>query len=459
MLAACLAFAGCDCLALHQFLHGSPFWPAKNGDPLRTGASSYVAPALGTPAWTFEEADSGVISATPLIDENRSVYLTSRSGRVYKFDLHGNLLWRYQAHGSLSLSLTMLPSVSAILDGMIFNALVDGTVFALDIATGKERWARKVAVNIGADSFSMTAGDGLLLVPCNTPVDPIPMFGGNTHIIALSTADGSELWTYKPVNSVYNLMASMVNSSIVFEDSLGGLYHLSMNGTELWRRDPPAHAASTTGGAMLGPDGIIYASGNYMEGTTQFGLVSAYRLEDGENIWRKKVDLVTNSGPAVGFLGKKLGIVLGIGSNPDMPSPGPELQFLTPLFSSQLNTGPKPNRALALDAVTGEVLWDYAFPVWHGAAAGDTFPFHICLPDAFANAAIGGDGTAYVFGESGRAYAILDKDADGTISEANGEVSFFDAKNAFQASPAIAPGMIAIAPCNGLAVFLSDTIA
>ena len=41
--------------------------------------------------------------------------------------------------------------------------------------------------------------------------------------------------------------------------------------------------------------------------------------------------------------------------------------------------------------------------------------------------------------------------SDGTISA--GEVDWFDFKMGFQGSPAIAPDVLAIAPCDGMAVF------
>lgn len=458
---ALLALRACDGLTMTKFLAnsvGDPpyYWPGKNGDELRTGASANVAPSAmaAGPSWSFEEPDAGIVSGTPLIDENRSVYLSTRLGRVYKFDSNGNQIWRYQAKvKGNTVDTNLLPSVPAMADGMIFNALDDGRVFALDLVTGREVWNQQVAQAIAPDSFSMTAGYGLLLTPMRGPNNT---FNNNDYIAALNLTDGSQLWTYKPQFPTYNLMAAMVNSSIVFEDSFGGLYRLGLDGNEIWRKSMPANSFFTTGGAMLGEDGVIYTSGNVLDGLTQRGLVTASRLEDGATIWQRRLDLPANSAPAVGRLGKVTGLVLGIGPNPSWPLP-PGLEFPKPGVDA---IDLKPERAVALDAATGDVLWDYALPVWHGSAAGDTsFPEHICLPDAFANAAIGGDGTAYVLGESGRAYAILDKNSDGVISEDAGEVSFFDTKNAFQASPAIAPGMLVIAPCNGLHVFLSDKIA
>lgn len=47
---------------------------------------------------------------------------------------------------------------------------------------------------------------------------------------------------------------------------------------------------------------------------------------------------------------------------------------------------------------------------------------------------------------------MKDVNRDGVIDET--EVSSSDLGNTFQASPAIAPGMLVVAPCNGLAAFV-----
>ena len=114
--------------------------------------------------------------------------------------------------------------------------------------------------------------------------------------------------------------------------------------------------------------------------------------------------------------------------------------------------GAEPAKTFALDAATGAIVWQYDMPLWHGAAAGDGFPEnHGCAPDSSANNAIGGDGVAYVPHEDGRVYAIRDADGDGVIHE--GEVSSWGFDMTFQGSPAIAPGLLVVSPCDGLAAW------
>jgi glucose dehydrogenase len=142
-------------------------------------------------------------------------------------------------------------------------------------------------------------------------------------------------------------------------------------------------------------------------------------------------------------MGSSLSVVIAAGINPPMstsskPADGTDGD---PLSSS----------TLALDAETGRVLWSYEMPPWRGPAAGDSAT-RMCLPDSSANIAIGGDGVVYVPHADGVLYALADRNGDGTISD--DEVSRYDFGQTFQGSPAIAPGMLAVAPCNGLAAWV-----
>ena len=58
------------------------------------------------------------------------------------------------------------------------------------------------------------------------------------------------------------------------------------------------------------------------------------------------------------------------------------------------------------------------------------------------------------FDEDGAVYAIKDANGDGEI-DVHAEVSSFDFARTFQGSPALAPGVVAFAPCDGLAVYVA----
>mmetsp|Transcript_36859 Transcript_36859/g.95134 ORF Transcript_36859/g.95134 Transcript_36859/m.95134 type:complete len:204 (+) Transcript_36859:2-613(+) len=200
----------------------------------------------------------------------------------------------------------------------------------------------------------------------------------------------------------------------------------------------------STGGLVIGENGVAYVTSNQYEGSLVVGRLTAYDAKTGQRLWQQPTEFSANNGAAVGELGAHgLAVVIGTGVNPAMPN----------LMPNELRTAEvRPGRVEAFSAATGERLWTYDMPTWHGAAAGDTMQ-HVCLPDCFGNPAIAGDGTVYIGYMDGSFIAIRDGDADGKIG--GNETSKFATGNAFQGSPAIGPGLLVATPCNGMHVFLS----
>jgi len=135
-------------------------------------------------------------------------------------------------------------------------------------------------------------------------------------------------------------------------------------------------------------------------------------------------------------------------------------------------TGAKPAALVALDAETGEHRWAFTPPsferpacegdesaLWvraanvqweHGSSMAEYTEYLanlICLPDSWAQATIDGAGTVYAGYADGHLYAVRDADGDGHIR--GGEVSKYYFGHGFQGSQAIAPRLLAVAPCGG----------
>mmetsp|Transcript_64467 Transcript_64467/g.203806 ORF Transcript_64467/g.203806 Transcript_64467/m.203806 type:complete len:470 (-) Transcript_64467:96-1505(-) len=412
------------------------FWAGKNGDISRTGASASVAPSniSGGPAWRF---DGGLVRATPLIDAAKAVYFATIPGRVYKFSPEGKILWQWAASAQI-------PSVPAIANGRLFAASADGMVTALDMATGEPLWSTKAGLCAAGDTWSVTADSSVVVVPV---AGAAAHCSYNSEIVALDAQDGGVRWRHRPDTGVYNFLSAIVEDSLVFADSSGRPYRLDLaDGRELWKFADTSLSDLTTGGAAVGPNRVVYVTSNVgnmfnVQQKVGHGRLSAYSLDSGQRLWYRDLELQANGAAAIGILrpgGKgPLSVVVGIGENPN---------------SIPQRAGHKEGLVVAFDATTGRRLdWSYAPPVWQFvAAAGDT-PTHICLPDAFSNPAIDGDGTVYVGFQDGRIYAVRDADGDGKVSDS--EVSAHDTGAAFQASPAIAPDMLAAASCSGLFVY------
>jgi len=417
----------------------SYYWAGKNGDMLRTGSSQFdVRHDLDAgPTWSFLEPAHGVVRTAPLIDHESNIYLATINGVIHKFDKAGTKLWSTTWKSSV-------PGVPVLLDGMLFAADVDGTTFALDMQTGQELWRTELGTNIGGDTWSMAAGNGVVVVPHHKIFS-----GGNRRVSVLNAHDGSLKWTYAippPGSKVYNFLASIYDTSVLFADQSGGVYSLNLkDGSENFRILPPANGTMSTGGLVMGENGVAYVTSNQQhEQDRKVGRLTAYNAKTGEQLWQQSSEFGADNAAAVGKLGAHgLAVVIGTGVNPSLPSFQP---------NEQRTADVKPGRVEAFNAATGERLWSHDMPTWHGAAAGDTLQ-HICLPDCFSNPAIAGDGTVYIGYMDGSFNAIRDDDADGEIS--GDETSVLATGNSFQGSPAIGPDLLVATPCNGMHVFLN----
>eukprot|EP00440_Ansanella_granifera_P059287 gb/GFBE01064264.1/.p1 GENE.gb/GFBE01064264.1/~~gb/GFBE01064264.1/.p1 ORF type:complete len:486 (+),score=89.14 gb/GFBE01064264.1/:1-1458(+) len=430
------------------------FWSGKNGDLLRTGYSPHVVKSLLEPGpdWSFEETENSVappsfenaiVRAAPVIDKDENIYLASVAGYLRKFSRNGTLLWKYTARRGI-------PAVPALTGNAVFIATHAGEVVALDVA-GNELWATQAGNASASDTWSLAAGHGVVVAAVISSAGLM-----NDLLVALDANTGQIKWSFRPDYFMYNFLGAIKDGSLVFSDSHGAPYRLDLQTGELiWKNGPagsqPIEAGMTTGGAIVGPNGVVYVTSNAqtLAGSTS-GYATAFNFADGERLWRAATEYAANNAASIGeIVNGRLGLILGIGDNPDPPLP---LLAGTVIPDDAPSLKEKKARVLALDAASGEELWRKEL-LWHGWAAGDRLPSHMCLPDSFSNAAIGGDGTAYIGFQSGAFFAIRDKDGDGKISE--GEMSTYNFHNSFQGSPGIAPGMLVATPCNGMHVFLS----
>jgi outer membrane protein assembly factor BamB len=440
------------------------YWSGKNGDERRTGTSPFAVPRnlSAGPSWSFhEEAPPelqrlgygyGLLRTAPLIDDKSNIYLaTVTYGNVYKFSPAGEKLWQYKAGDQVQ-----IPDIPSIYDGRLFAATNTGDAFALDMETGSQVWRRTIGRGTAGDTWSMTAADGIVIAATSGTGDP----SMNHQLVALHASDGSEAWHFDIDGLVYNVLEGIQDGRVVFSTGFGKVFCLDLQtGRVIWETAKPQGGdyAMSTGGAMLGSNGIVYVTWNeaplgengqpapVSPIDPSNGMVGAYSFENGTRIWTADFPTFSaNNAATVGPSGPggKLAVVVGVGSNPSIPNGGDVTS----------GTGPAhPARVVALDAVTGAEFWSYTLPTWHGAAMGDDQRLDICLPDAFSNAAIGADGTVYFGFQNGNFYALRDDDGDGSISDS--EVSTWFTGAAFQGSPGLAPGMVVATPCDGMHVW------
>jgi len=377
---------------------------------------------------------------------------------VRNFTADGKMLWSYRDSSAL-------PMVPVLYKGAIYFTNGKGLVTALDMETGKEIWRKsallKNATGSAGDTWSMSAGSGTLISSVSSDMK------NNDYVVALDAKTGELKWSFRPDEMVYNILAPIKDGFVAFSDNTGKLYKLDLATGQLVYKVGPAKSGETvksamsTGGTILGPNGIAYVTSNVFVGDDTVnslaetimatlmgkkeGRVTAFNFSDGSFLWRESTGYEANNGAVIGKIGGRPALAIGVGTNPDLPS-----FFADQVPDNSSSLPEKKARVIALDAENGKQIWSHEVPAWHGWGAGETM-LQVCLPDSFGNAAIGGDGTVFIGFQSGNLMGINDKDGNGQISP--DEIASFNTGRCVQGTPAIAPGMLAYTPCHGLYVF------
>lgn len=470
------------------------WWPYQKGTPGRTGYSPYAMPDITKgPAWTQEAPHGDLVRATPLIDDQKNIYVTTIAGRTYKLSVDGKPLWSHYT-GSRG----TVPGVPALWDSVMLMLTKHGHLIALDLDTGVERWEKQIVARVATSCDCALLTQGILVVAVMDPeplkllTDPMAEYvAENNRLLGLSLDDGSFRWSFAPRQSTYNFQGSTIHDgTFVFQDVTGGVYRMSTEGRPIWYSATPDRASATTAAAVI-HDGRVFAVSNLgggpqLQGTEGKGLLHVYGYDDGSFLWSQDLPYEGNQAVAVGDLvGSSKGrasLILGMGKNPGLPVLVKWGMVLAPIFGLKAATmfllplhwlslsfpslfAKKQGRSIvALDAATGNVIWYHEMePYQRPAAMGDSELFldrlHSkmngtnpnnepwCLPDANAQPVIDGAGTALLAYQDGKIYAVRDENGDGKISPE--EVKEHLVGAAFQASAAMAPGLLAVIDCSG----------
>ncbi|MBL8793347.1 MAG: PQQ-binding-like beta-propeller repeat protein [Planctomycetia bacterium] len=154
-------------------------WPTFRADALQTGVGQDKLPKKLETLWTFETKDA-VEAAAAIV--NGVVYVGSYDEHLYALDLAtGKEKWKFKAGP--------IKAAVGVRAGLVYVGNIDGDFFCVAADTGKEKWRYKTEGEIS--SGANFAGDNVL-------------FGsGDEHLYCLGP-DGKLVWKYKvpggPVN-------------------------------------------------------------------------------------------------------------------------------------------------------------------------------------------------------------------------------------------------------------------
>ncbi len=246
----------------------------------------------GTVAWTYH-LESHIVESSPVIGPEGIVYLAASNaltsgGSLVALNPDGSERWRYD----VGLRLPFSPAVGP--DGTVYVGANDGNLYSLN-PDGGLKWQ----IPLGAISSSVSVGsDGTIYL------------GTGSGYEALNPNDGSQVWSFSPVDGEANCTPSLGSGGRIYVTSSSNeLYALNPDGTVAWTfsaEPQEEREVSFSSPLTLDGAGVLYAG-------TREGELFAVN-PDGTPRWRFLLPEggMILVGPAMGTDGT---LYLGAGSN------------------------------------------------------------------------------------------------------------------------------------------------
>lgn len=260
--------------------------PVLVGDQLIVGDYRNVLhslnPQTGAEKWSFSQAKGRWI-ASPLVVKD-IIVAPCADHFLYALDLNGNLLWKFETGQPIWAT----PSTDG---NLVYVASMDHSVYALDVASGDERWKKDLGAAI---VFTPTLSDDGVLYLVTLA----------REIIALNTS-GEILWNQKVENMVWS-QPVVRDDFIYFSDTTGIVYAAqTSDGVIQWNLSIGGDAKTASLGIPAAMDDFII-----------FGLENGELVAvsySGERLWTRSVNGSLYSGPVV--TGDKLLVGVTQGEN------------------------------------------------------------------------------------------------------------------------------------------------
>ena len=229
----------------------TPFsgWTNFRGNAARTGEVNTGPTGQPVELWRYQrEACGGDIAAV-----GDTVYAGCGDGSLLALDAAtGEVRWQFTGH--------MVGTEISVAGGLVYVGGFDGMLYALDTATGDERWSRAVVPSASVLPGSSPFASGI-------PVDSGLLTAG-THdglLFGIDAATGTERWRYELTGEGGIGNPSIANGIVYVSDEAGGVFAVDAEtGKERWR-------ATVSGGqnwAAVIADGIVYFDALSSEGDT-----------------------------------------------------------------------------------------------------------------------------------------------------------------------------------------------
>lgn len=155
-------------------------WPFARGDAESTGATDVTLPNEPQVVWTYEAGETS-LEATPVVAKGVA-YFGDFDGTMHAVRVaDGSLVWKQPIEGA------GFSSPAAVDGNALYAPDVEGVVRCLAIADGAERWAFETESEMygGPLVHKLASGESLVLLPTE---------GGT--LFALDAATGKEKWRF-----------------------------------------------------------------------------------------------------------------------------------------------------------------------------------------------------------------------------------------------------------------------
>jgi len=384
---------------------------------------------------------------------------------------------------------TRVDKRGTILLAMLVGRTTSACVFAIDFGSGDELWATWASNEIAGVKGSVACKGGIVVVATDRCTDRYcyryrnqtnPLTEGNSIVRGLNAADGTNVWSFKTMSPVWNMVPVWgPEGSVVFQDWEGRLYSLDLQ-TGDKRFQVGGDIGTHTNAAAVYDAGhnVAVALGMLHYNVNNFDMASALGIPVGK---------YCNPYPAPGILVNCFtwqggpGFVRGYNATSGRPlwevrtpeppasaaagmlnSPGMHTRLVVTMgMNCRFNS---PSQIWAIDPNSGHTRWMRDGPtLWTAQCAGDRQGADIrramggraaCTPNSWSNPAIDSNGDVFVGNQVGELLKF------GTPSGTSGAPSNVQLTStlttgvAFQDSAvAFGPGVMAVSTCTSLMVF------
>lgn len=227
----------------------------------------------GSPKWTFNAA--ATIAGTPAVASDGTIYVGGGS-LMFAVTPEGQQKWRFSANGPIASS----PAIGA--RGIVYFGAGDGDLYALDPATGAQKWAVPLSLSVPAPAIQSSPAIGS---------DGTIYIGADDGNLYARYPDGTSKWTFMTTagSPVVSSPAIDADGTVYVGSSDGNLYAINPDGSQKW----VAHRTSpVTSSPAIGPNGVIYVG-------CQGGSLAAIDPVSGNLLWSYASQRAVNSSPAV----------------------------------------------------------------------------------------------------------------------------------------------------------------